>query len=499
MFVILLEHAPSLGPKKKIFPRAARMPNNIRSVRLVTAQVEADKQQDVVTGNIDWKAFNLRMKQKFRVWVKADPGCVLFIMALVLKPLLNLVHRLLCRGSKNWEMNEKAKEARQEQRTYVVLEASRMTDLKLFRKEVDTAFHTEVVGVPRTQHLLHFQVMMFRMLSTAACAVEFYFYTAWRAFPVQVFSALDGGTGLWDAKECLLCPLARLIRQEYPEPKEVPSKELQALLRALAAGFSLDISDLESRHAATRRITAIKSVQAKTPQLATVSADWVCRGNSINRREVLMKEEPLPGQELEANPEEAKPKEHRANPWYAFVSDECKGKIATSNVDMAALGEKFRNLDEASLERYRERAMMSKLAAQRNLPKPPARSANAAPAASFGRGSSSSSLVAADESTLALEIDAGMELLQTEKLDRMQSEKNFKKELERTLKEYKEDETHLQELLSQWPAMLATCFPALVGIHGREVHLPADDFAEAGGKSFSACVLKAFPAFRNRP
>ena len=67
-----------------------------------------------------------------------------------------------------------------------------MSDWKSFREEMGAAFHTQMLAIPYADHCQKHQVnqvLMFRMLSSAACATEFYLYTYWRLYPVQFWHA----------------------------------------------------------------------------------------------------------------------------------------------------------------------------------------------------------------------------------------------------------------------------------------------------------------------
>ena len=329
------------------------------------------RDMDIVTDNINWADFHVKMKQRFLLWVKSDPGSVLLVIAMAMRPVQALLHRFLNRGSKEWEKRERAKEAQRLPRSFSVVEAARLSDLKRFRADIDECFHNDMVGIPRAQHILQHQVLLFRMLSTAACSVEFYVYVAWRGFPIQLFACLDGNLAAANASACLLCPLSKKILEHFPD-EELGGPDCQAVLRALASRFSLDIADVESRHASTRRINSIRSTQAPRAHLAAVSADWLCRCNSGAREDILgptkqAEEGETPADEAGAS--DGKPKTHRANPWYAFLNEHCHDRFGAPGA-MDTLKERFRNLSEEEMQRYRSMAQIAKLAVQRGLQNP---------------------------------------------------------------------------------------------------------------------------------
>ena len=229
------------------------------------------------------------------------------------------------------------------------------TDLKKFRSETNEIFHAEMVGIPRSQRILQHQVLAFRMLSTAACCAEFYIYAAWRGFPVQLFAALDGNSNLASARPCLLCPLSQQILQLFGD--DLYGDDCQAVIHALASKFSLDISDLESRRASTRRINTVRSVQTRRSQLVVVSADWACRCNVTNREEVLGVTKPVAEQASasEAPDDGQKKKHHRANPWNAFLSQECKSKFNSKpDVGVKSFRDRFKNLSDEEKQHFKD-------------------------------------------------------------------------------------------------------------------------------------------------
>ena len=324
---------------------------------------EDQKQMDVLTDNFNWQAFKLKMKQKLKVWACSEPGAVLLVVALAMKLLLGLVHRLLSKGSKDWERSQKADAAAGEPRTFVILEAARMTDLLKFREEVNVCFHTHVLGIPRREHIYRHQVLLFRMLSASACSAEFYITTSWRGFPVQLFASLDGKYSVAEARKCLLCPLSEMILSNFPTDELLASADCQALLIALASTYSLDISDLESKHASTRRINRVRSVQAQRSQLVSVSADWACRCNATQREDLLPSD---PKKPKAGKPDEAKKKQRRANPWNAFLSEHCKQQFKNPALDLTELSQQFRNLAPEERQKYTDMAKI----AERHIKEP---------------------------------------------------------------------------------------------------------------------------------
>ena len=81
---------------------------------------------------------------------------------------------------------------------------------------------------------------------------------------------------------------------------------------------------------------------------------------------------------------------------------------------------------------------------------------------------------------LLADLEAHTKIVKADEAERSRKMKEWLAELETTLSEYREDDTALQQMLEQFPSMMSCCRPALVGLQGAELHIPADDFGEAG-------------------
>ena len=237
-------------------------------------QEAADHAAAAVTGNIDWKVLKLKMRQKVLAWLKQPIFPPILLMHLALSPMSHFYRRLVYAGSAEWEEIEKTKQSQGCRRTFPVLEAARHTDLNAYRQRVNEAFHNEILLLPRWCHFRHHQVLLFRTLSRNLCSTEFLIGTTHESYPIKLFRSLDGVHEATKDPLCMHCPLTKLLLSEY---SDLGSSEPQALLTALASMFQLHIASIEARHASTRRITTVKSVQTHRPTLVGVGADWVCR------------------------------------------------------------------------------------------------------------------------------------------------------------------------------------------------------------------------------
>ena len=302
---------------------------------------------------------------------------------------------------------------------------------------------------------------------------------------MQLFACLDGNFGVARAKECMLCPLSQKVLELYPYDTPDPADSLRgpdcaAVLRALACRFSLDISDVEAGHASTRRITSVKSVQVHKPQLTSVSADWALGLNLISRSEIVGAREEASLTEQndgfegdgddgdEENCQRSKPKQHRANPWCAFLSEHCKASFNSAGLDMAGLRAKFRALSSEEKERCRRMAHLAKLAVERGLKHPYGdpgegqRSRQLLPSAA----SNSSSHLAIATTGIESDVNACLQIVRTEQKEQQMQLRQRMTSVEQTIAEYREDDSHISEILEDFPTMLAASRPPLVGFKG---------------------------------
>ena len=250
---------------------------------------EGDEQDmNTVTGNIDWKTLKLQMKQKLKVWSHTSPAAALVAMSISLAHVSKLMRSFLKRSGKEWERLQKSKVALGQPRSFSVLEAYRQTDLNTFFAGVSKEFGVFLLAMPVSARTQNNQVLVFRMLSTSACAAQFYVGTSWNAYPVRLFGSLDGQHHVVHDPGCMLCPLSKMVLDTFPTERELNSEEAKVVLTGLASLFKMDIAEVESRHASTRRITTIHSVQASCPHLNSIGAEWVLRGNALAREDLLL-------------------------------------------------------------------------------------------------------------------------------------------------------------------------------------------------------------------
>ena len=146
--------------------------------------------------------------------------------------------------------------------------------------------------VPNSSCTVAFRSLTFRTLARTGCLVEELIGTLHRGFPFRMFRLLMGEE-LWaDFKgvpPCLLDAWSSSVVERYRH-LESPSDELMALLQFHARIRSIDISSIEARHAAVRRLLEARSVQTHRMSFADASTNLVCgrmrwRNRAATKRE----------------------------------------------------------------------------------------------------------------------------------------------------------------------------------------------------------------------
>ena len=438
------------------------------------------QEMDAVSGNIDWKALKLRMKQKVLVWLQQPVLPILIIMHIAVSALSHMFRRLLASGSQQWEEYQQTNVANGGDRSFPVLEAARGVDIKIYRRHMNESWHQPIRLMPRDQHLRHHQVLLFRMLSRNFCATEFHLGTSWASYPIRMFCSLDGVHNALKDPDCMLCPLSRLLVQEYPSEPHLDSEEAQKVLMSLANLFQLRIADVEARHASTRRITSIRGLQTAQPNLCLVSADWVCRNNVLQRSRHTkgpgrIQPEPDMSEQAPSNPQ-------RKNPWNAFLSDRCKFSFRSGrdkDERVHALRDEYRALTSEEHKGYQEMADVAFCARQRGLPGFAPVQASSSSVVATSNSGEHRVVVQSPHALVCAEVEDTLALARKEHRKETNATREWVAEFKQSREEFQQDDETLRESLSCDPALLNNYVPALNGMLSADVHIPADEIAEA--------------------
>ena len=199
------------------------------------------------------------------------------------------------------------------------------------------------------------------MLASAVCVVEQVIGIPWGSYPIKMFGVLNGRTELFTDPPCLLDKVSHKIRSLATQ---VSKDELSTVVIVLANDFTMDISQIEAKHASTRRILHMRTVQVSLPSLEDVSASWVCRNNVLDR------EDRMPCSKHDDRTHGTKPERTEGNQsgrqtssWDIFVHEYFTGQKGQkwAKSDMKKCSEQFALLDENEQERLRKEAVEANL------------------------------------------------------------------------------------------------------------------------------------------
>ena len=282
---------------------------------------------DRATGTIDWHQLNVSMKMRCARWANRDDvETTLVAMRSTMSPCLALMHRLLQQAGQQWDRKQQCRAAAGQARDYRILCAPKLT-MDIFQ-QLSRKFHELVEALPLKGKTRQSRVLLFRLLSVAGGALEMLLGKD-RGHPYRCFALVLSGQAeaVFDDPPCLLDELSSKLLRRFDSPKALASVEAESVFLALAEMISLDISTIEARHAAARRVNTIRSSQAKTMSFESLASVMVTR-SLVKARNDWMKARGFSSKQTQRVRRNARqPKKHRrgGGAWRTFMH---KQKIA---------------------------------------------------------------------------------------------------------------------------------------------------------------------------
>ncbi|CAE7197677.1 unnamed protein product [Symbiodinium sp. CCMP2592] len=451
---------------------------------------EMRRETDALTSNLDWAALKLRMKQKALTWFQQDILPALVAISIAVGPLHRFFCRTLDKGSVSWEKVQQAKAANDCPRTFAVQEAARGTDLHLYRADMNQAFHERVVPLPSESCLQHVQALHFRMLSRSLCSVEVHL-RSWSTYPIKLFLALDGRNDAMVDSPCLFCPMTKALLAEYDD---LDNPEARAILLTLASKYRLHIAGVEARHAATRRLTTIRGVQTKVPELSLVNADFVLRSNFLKRADVVPVETSVKHEKKTVESSSKVRQARRSQAWNAYQSANIGGprsgrRWAGERIQQAR--DEYHALTEQEKQHYVDMAEVAQAARSRGLPAYPRTTESQDGLVQFA-ATSPNALQLVDlghvaEAWLLQDMEEKLSVVRLEDKEDARLAQDWLQTFEESRSSYKQDDEVLQQCLVGCESFRSHCVPALTGILSGHLHIPAEtlgqDFLAGSGRS----------------
>ncbi len=201
-----------------------------------------------------------------------------------------MVNRALYLSGSTFDRIQDLNAATGKPRQYRMVEAARMTDCQAFFEELVKQFQTPAKGLPMSAMTTAFGQLHFIMLSRAGCAMHQLVRHPRTLHPYELFRMLlpDGNPGKYDElrkNSCLHDELSSAFFKHFP----TWTTQAESVLRGIAHGTLVDVAQIETRHAISRRMTTLKSLQTWTTSLDNVSAEWAHRQASMRESDVYGK------------------------------------------------------------------------------------------------------------------------------------------------------------------------------------------------------------------
>ena len=242
------------------------------------------------TDGPDWAALNRSFRKKSGEWSRSTPGPRLILFKNVMMATSRMVNRALFLSGSSYDRLQDLNAAEGKERQYRIVEAANMKDLHIFFAMIAEQFQTQAKGLPTAAMTTAMGKLHFVMLSRAGCAMHQLVRHPRGLHPFQLFRMLlrHQAPSIYDElreKPCLHDELASEFFKHFPSW----TKQAECVLRGIAHGVLLDVAQIETRHAISRRMTTLKSLQTWATKLESVSAEWAHRQANMRESEVYGK------------------------------------------------------------------------------------------------------------------------------------------------------------------------------------------------------------------
>ena len=196
----------------------------------------------------------------------------------VLAAIRHLIHRIFHFGSAAFDKAQNLRAAKGQVRSFRVLEAAKGEYVQSFMATLCTMFCRNTSGVRLFDMNLKHRSLAFRAISRCGCAIHQLLLTQHRRNPYRLFLILAGLVDeVLEMPGCLRDELAEAYFQRFATKEEILSPTGIATLQTIASVVDTDISAMEARHAVTRRLTVLRSLQTWGVSLEDVNVQWTIK------------------------------------------------------------------------------------------------------------------------------------------------------------------------------------------------------------------------------
>jgi hypothetical protein len=236
----------------------------------------------------DWQAMNRQYRRGgFEFVTRAALGEVM-ILRTCLEPFRIIMSMHFKLSAEKWEIQQRALDAKVIEGNASVEEPRQFRAVIAATGELEDSFHemtrSRLFEASHWQHLptpdrtVNLQHLCFRILSRMGCSIHQLLTLPHSQYPVKMFLLLaDSSLAelVTEEPDCLLDDFSRKFCAHFKE-KGLDHPDALMALKVAGMMWRLDIADVESRHAALRRLLK-RSPQAKRPLQPALSAQWVGR------------------------------------------------------------------------------------------------------------------------------------------------------------------------------------------------------------------------------
>eukprot|EP00971_Amphidinium_carterae_P331881 6465706-Amphidinium_carterae.1 len=250
---------------------------------VVATDVTNVEQPSVVEGGgVSLAEQNKKDREKGLLWLEGRPMARLLLMAVAVEPLQKLMHQHFLYCGQEWELKERAKEAKTIldgaglRRSYRLEVAAAGTLEKQFMADLAKVFWNRLVWqvFPEGAYGNQFRCLAFIALGRSGAAVTQIVSHPHSLYPWKCYKLLTDASLGADMQEEPLC-LKDAFTIKLQEMHGLDNALTVEKLRMLALKQSADIAGLESKHASIRRQVVLKSTQAWPMTFAESSAQWL--------------------------------------------------------------------------------------------------------------------------------------------------------------------------------------------------------------------------------
>jgi len=219
-------------------------------------------------------AFNAKSRRMASEWWSSEPFDRLLLMRVVMEPLRVLLTAKLDISGEAWETRQVSKlaEASLEgaplRRDYVVqVAADNVVESECIGKAKALMRHPEFwSGFPGGSRTVKNRALAFRMLSKVRCQIHDLLVAPHRKFPILLFTLMSHPERFEELKAVPPCMRDAVSHEFFTKfPQGPASPRAMAFLEFLARTMSLDIAQIEARHAAVRRLLSCPGRRRPTP------------------------------------------------------------------------------------------------------------------------------------------------------------------------------------------------------------------------------------------